>query len=153
MAKVIKMNALGRTLDQILARNTKDIFKKVDKALRISAIKVWRSVIKMTPVAAKLGGRARANWFIGASVTTKTTLSKTPINLAASLPKVLLGKKTFLYNNLPYITTLEFGGYPKNPKGGQGKTVGGFSKQAPRGMVRVSLKSWSSTLNAAFKSL
>ena len=42
-------------------------------------------------------------------------------------------------NNLPYIQKLEYGGYPNPAKTGD-KTVNGYSKQAPAGMVRISLE-------------
>lgn len=40
----------------------------------------------------------------------------------------------------PYAPILEYGLYPNPPKGGKDKTVGGFSKQAPQGFVRISIK-------------
>jgi hypothetical protein len=44
----------------------------------------------------------------------------------------------FIVNNLPYIAVLEYGGYPNPPSDPvHGKTIGGYSKQAPQGMVRV----------------
>lgn len=45
-----------------------------------------------------------------------------------------------IWSNSPYIHRLEYGLYPNPPKGGQGKTVNGFSKQAPKGFVRLSIK-------------
>jgi hypothetical protein len=60
-----------------------------------------------------------------------------------------------LANNLSYIAKLEFGGYPNPPKhggktkeytrkdgtkvGGLPKTVNGYSRQAPHGMVGVTV--------------
>lgn len=57
----------------------------------------------------------------------------------------------WIVNNLPYGPTVEFGKYPKNPKKGSWvkrgrkkgrfeiKSAGGYSKQAPAGMVRIAL--------------
>jgi hypothetical protein len=66
----------------------------------------------------------------------------------------------YIQNNTPYIRKLEYGGYPKNPKhggktrlifnknnegrlisitGGDPKTINGFSRQAPAGMVGVTM--------------
>lgn len=39
----------------------------------------------------------------------------------------------------PYAHVLEYGLYLNPPKGGKGKTVDGFSKQAPQGFVRTSI--------------
>jgi hypothetical protein len=47
-----------------------------------------------------------------------------------------LGDSSHVRNGLPYAQVVEFGGYPNPPKGGEGKTEGGFSKQAPQGMLR-----------------
>ena len=41
---------------------------------------------------------------------------------------------------VPYAPMLEYGLYPNPPKGGKDKTVGGFSKQAPQGFARLSIK-------------
>jgi hypothetical protein len=62
-----------------------------------------------------------------------------------------------IQNNLPYITTLEFGGYPQNPvrggetKTGLPKTVNGFSRQAPAGMCGLALQKFEKHLEAAIK--
>ena len=43
-------------------------------------------------------------------------------------------------NNLPYARVVEYGGYPNPPKSPTGKTVNGFSKLAPAGMVRINIR-------------
>jgi hypothetical protein len=40
-------------------------------------------------------------------------------------------------NNVPYIGMLEYGGYSTDSK--TGKTVNGYSRQAPHGMVGVTM--------------
>ena len=40
---------------------------------------------------------------------------------------------------MPYAATIEFGRYPNPPRRGTGRTIDGFSTQAPKGMVRESL--------------
>lgn len=58
----------------------------------------------------------------------------------------LLGKKLFLVSAIPYMQILEFGGYPDPVKKGtfnkrtgqfEIRSAGGFSKQAPAGMIRL----------------
>jgi hypothetical protein len=44
-----------------------------------------------------------------------------------------------LFNNQPYAEVIEFGGYPNPPKGGKGKTIGGFSTQAPYGVYQLAI--------------
>ncbi len=85
------------------------------------------------------GGTARGNWFIGLATNDKTNISpnknKGATYVGNSIPKEILGKKVFLYNNLPYITRLEFG----------------WSTQAPVGMVRKNTILFPSILRRAFK--
>jgi len=45
--------------------------------------------------------------------------------------------KIIIQNNLPYIKKLEYGGFTVKPE--TEKTIGGFSKQAPQGMVGLVL--------------
>ena len=91
-------------------------------------------------------GRARNNWFgsVGTPSGKETTL--TSGNGIAKLPKWVLGKKLFYTNNLPYITTLEYGGFPSPVENGswingsyQKLSSNGFSLQAPNGWVRGTL--------------
>lgn len=69
-----------------------------------------------------------------------------------AVPDTKGDESLFISNNLPYITTLEYGGYPNPPKKGTGKTINGYSKQAPNGMVGVTLadtkRIWDATLEA-----
>ena len=100
------------------------------------------AMIKQTPVDE---GRARNNWFLSRSSPSGETTTSSSDNGSSSfaqlgnMPLDVLDKKIFFTNNLPYIETLEYGGYP-NPSSGT-KTTGGFSKQAPTGWVRKTLKS------------
>jgi hypothetical protein len=48
----------------------------------------------------------------------------------------------YLTNNLPYAEVIEFGGYSQGPK-----VKNGFSRQAPKGVVRVTAKSFSRIFN------
>ena len=146
MAKLIQMSQLGDELSKALKSSDIEIKARANIAIRVAAIKTWGKIIRMTPVDS---GRARSNWFIGLSVgseTTTSTSNKGPSYINKKLPADLLTNKVFMYNNLPYIETLEFGGYGEGPK-----TAGGFSTQAPQGMVRVSLLGWGKALKRAFK--
>ena len=58
----------------------------------------------------------------------------------------MLGKRSFLVSAAPAMQTLEFGGYPDPVKKGtfnkrtgrfEIRSAGGFSKQAPAGMIRI----------------
>ena len=75
----------------------------------------------------------------------------------ASAQDGVLGKTSCLANGLPYGPILEYGGYPNPPKKGSYvkgsgyviKSVGGFSRQAPQGMVRVTLVAFDEVLRVA----
>lgn len=153
MAKTIKLNQLGAELRKALDKHRDLTEAKLNTALRVTAIKIWGDIIRMTPVDT---GRARGNWFVGLNVTDETSESnknKGAGYIAKELPKDLVSQKVFLYNNLPYIQKLEFGGYSQGPGSTDKTTSEGFSKQAPQGMVRVSLLNWGPTLQKVFKAV
>jgi hypothetical protein len=123
--------------------------QKADKVSRMIALEVFKRVIMRTPVDT---GRARSNWqcsigspIAGVVSTTDKGGGATVQNAATVLQQFGIGKVAYLMNNLPYISHLEYGLYP-NPSSGS-KTVGGFSIQAPQGMVRVSLMEVSTAVN------
>lgn len=104
---------------------------------------ITSGIVLKTPVDT---GRARANWFPSldapsGNVTTKTDLSGSgAIASARPLAEQASGRVFYLTNNLPYIRHLEYGLYGAPPGSANGpKTIGGFSKQAPAGMVRVTI--------------
>jgi len=126
--------------------------RKLNKIVKVAAMELFKSVIMMTPVDT---GRARGNWqctmtrpadgVIDSEQSEEATIAKMmEITLKSSIRNGI-----FLTNNLPYIQKLEYGGYPNPPKNGSYdkkskgfviKTEAGYSKQAPAGMVRVSLE-------------
>lgn len=151
MAKLTNFKNISKDLSDILAEFKIESEHKSNLIVKRAAIKTWGSIIKMTPVADKLGGAARGNWQIDLSLNNrelKKSEGKDGSYVAKELPDNIFNQKVYLFNNLPYINTLEFGGYPKNSKTGN-KTVNGYSTQAPRGMVRVSLTRWKSELKKA----
>lgn len=100
------------------------------------------SVVQGTPVDT---GRARNNWFLSVGIPSSSTTTSKAKGLGAirqlrGMPQRVLNKKIYFTNNLPYAGTLEFGGFPANPRNGTGRSSGGFSTQAPNGWVRATLK-------------
>lgn len=117
---------------------SKRTMAKIHKVMKVATMELFKSVIMMTPVDT---GRARGNWqctmtrpadgIIDSEQSEEATIAKMmEVTLKSSIRNGI-----FLTNNLPYIQKLEYGGYGDGPK-----TQGGYSKQAPQGMVRVSLK-------------
>lgn len=109
-----------------------------EKTMRAVAGKTWAAIIQSTPVDQ---GRARANWFAtGQKPSSKITdkEDKSGSSTTAGAVSVVSSLKDWsvftLTNNLPYINHLEFGLYGNGPD-----TVGGYSKQAPQGMVRINI--------------
>lgn len=120
------------------------------KKVRVNyAFALYSSIVKKTPVDT---GRARANWNISvgnvdSSITEET--KKSGLKHKESEINPSGDESIFISNNLPYITTLEYGGYSKKSK--TGKTVNGYSKQAPNGMVGVTLANNENIFNEAVK--
>jgi hypothetical protein len=54
--------------------------------------------------------------------------------------KVKKGKSIEILTNYPYGEVLDEGLYPNPPKKGTGKTSGGYSTQAPKGMSEPTIK-------------
>lgn len=77
----------------------------------------------------------------------------------ADSPKAEGDESIYIENNLPYINTLEYGGYPDPVKKGtyeKGtgyviKSRGGFSKQAPHGMVGLTMARYEKLLKEVLK--
>jgi len=108
--------------------------------------KMAQGVITRTPVDT---GRLRGNWQFGTGVIPKGVtgeIDKTPLGSdgGPTMARVSVGSSQaragtlhYITNNLPYAPVIEYGQYPANPKSATGKTAGGYSIQAPAGMVRV----------------
>lgn len=97
-----------------------------DVAVRKICLELTSSVVLKTPVDT---GRARGNWFGTVNTPSNETSTKTDKNGASTIGeaqaaiKAAPGQIYYLSNNLPYIRRLEYG----------------YSKQAPKGMVRITI--------------
>lgn len=131
----------------------KEQVNEMNNGLKAVYIKHLSAVIRATPVHFKDGGRLRNNWFLSVdNPEFKTTLIKSKQGTSSymqlnEMPKSVIGKKIYFTNNMPYAAVVEYGGYPNPPKYGtyvdgagfQKLSSGGYSKQAPRGMVRINM--------------
>lgn len=110
---------------------------KANEAVGKICLDLTTSIVLKTPVDT---GRARANWQTSIGKPSVGTVERTDktggqtINASLVDVKNAAGNVFWITNNLPYIGVLEFGRYPSGPN-----TIGGFSKQAPNGMVRISI--------------
>jgi hypothetical protein len=121
-----------------LAQLAEKMKADLETVVRKSTLEVFRAVVLKAPVDT---GRFRANWNVSygavnmaTSESTNQGRADTEVQKALTLP---VGGIVYLANSLPYARTLEYGLYPNPPKHPTGKTVGGFSTQAPTGMVRT----------------
>ncbi len=126
-------------------------------AVNIFAFEVFKRVVERTPVDT---GAARQNWLVTINNQTEEfdeTKKKGGRVMSDGAKQIESAKgddTIYIQNNVPYIRKLEYGGYGKeiklfeemvfkasntyyNEEGG--KTINGFSKQAPRGMVGATL--------------
>jgi hypothetical protein len=119
-----------------------DLSKILDKAknnasqvARAVALELEGRVVQKSPVDS---GRLRGNWNIGINgvnlkeYPTDKSGSEANSRAIGALSNFKLGDSIFITNNLPYTHKLEFGLYGDGPK-----TVGGYSKQAPHGFIRI----------------
>lgn len=124
---------------------------KAEKVFRKTCFEISNEVISNTPVDS---GRAKNNWFPDinkfSSEITEDTNKQGSINLVASAtPKLKIGDTFTLSNNLDYIEKIEYGLF--TTKAETEKTINGFSKKAPRGMVGVALQKFDSYVKEANK--
>jgi len=124
-------------------------------AIASTAMQLYTGIVKRTPVDT---GRLKGNWQISINSVAggeKNRTDDTPLgrysqsNASAEESKVNgfnASKHGYIaiHNNLPYAQTAEFGEWGDGPK-----TVGGYSKQAPSGMARVTLSEFERALNQA----
>lgn len=161
---------MGKFSDAIaqIAQHTQTDLESVCQRFAFS---IFARCIMRSPVDT---GHFRANWrlgFDGVDTTTDETTdwgyvndrgvgkSRTKDEVEAGLlSRQLVGHTVYLSNALPYAEVLEYGGYPNPPKAGSWdkrehayviKSVGGYSKQAPQGMVRLTVQEADTTLDEA----
>ncbi|MGL4937179.1 hypothetical protein [Shewanella sp.] len=143
------------TFDEQIKAFQRKAISSVDKNMRDVSIRLFGAVIKTTPVGkydnGQVGGRLRANWQAsGVSAATgqlemfDKSGNETVAKMAAYIKTAAKANEFTLTNNLPYAPKIEYGGYGDGPK-----TSGGFSIQAPQGMVRVNVARFQRLLDDA----
>jgi hypothetical protein len=119
----------------------------VEKTIKGASIKLFSAVIKSSSVDS---GRFRNNWFASGKYPSTEVTSYRGTAGDAAIARVVSyingaagGVEFTLSNNLPYAHVIEYGGYP----GDGPNTVGGYSKQAPQGVVRVNVARFQAILD------
>jgi hypothetical protein len=132
------------------ARIQAEIDRRMLQVYKAITLEAHKRIVMRTPVAS---GRARGNWMIDNTPTDKMTDetdksgSKTLKQAKTYTKSLTIEDKTWIVNNVSYIGVLENGGYPNPPKRGSWirgkgyvvKSSGGYSRQAPHGMVKVTM--------------
>jgi hypothetical protein len=139
-------------------RTKKEFFDMVWTRYRMIAMQAFRMISMKTPVDT---GRARANWHMtfdepsnSTSISLKTDMMA-QLSILNTVQQGSVPSAIYIANNVMYMDVLEFGLFPKNPlygsypKGKQAKgvkrvksirSINGFSKQAPQGMIAPTVK-------------
>lgn len=138
--------------------------KKIEDVVRGVTILAFQRVVLRSPVDT---GRFRANWNVAyGSYDSSTSASLDPEGKAKSdsvssgVLSFPVGGIVYLTNSLPYAGALEYGLYPNPPIRGSKKrgedgyaihVIGGYSMQAPQGMVRITAREFADAVRAAVK--
>lgn len=149
---MIVKGSLGDLVKQRVDQTKQDL----EKTLTGSIFELTRRVVRKSPVDT---GRFRSNWLASTRmpksyyVFDESTDEKQIASRA--LPEITkairTGQSYFLVNNLPYARVIEYGLYKnpvkrgtKNRKTGvyEIRSSGGFSRQAPAGVVRITVKEY-----------
>lgn len=116
-----------------------------DQVYRITVISFFNQIIFASPVDT---GRFRSNWFVTESIpstrisSSVLTANQVTRNVEQKVNGAIHVRVFWLTNNLPYAEVIEFGGYGDGPK-----TINGFSRQAPKGVVRTTARRFSRIFN------
>lgn len=131
--------------------------QRIDVVVRKSALDLQKSAVSLSPVDK---GQFRGNWMVGMDAVDRQTVSVTDLTgelsiarTDAALAKWEPGQTIYLTNSMPQAYVIEFGLYGNPPGSANGdKTVGGFSKQAPAGMVRLTTQNFKDYVREAVES-
>jgi len=148
-----------------LSRFVEQTKASCDEIVRLVLFDFSRALVMRTPVDT---GRLRANWQFGtAQIPTGEIDATDPASglggptedrLIAAAKTAQAGTIHYIVNNLPYASVIEYGQYPNPPKGGGRKdktgakvtlSAGGYSTQAPQGMVRITVIEYKQFLEQA----
>ena len=130
---------------------------RVEDVVRTFALEAFGRVIERSPVDT---GRFKGNWFPSLNDFVAfspddpdPTGERTMHRMKTSVMRWPVGGIMYLTNSLPYAVVIEYGEYPNPPKHPTGKTVGGYSTQAPQGVVRVTAQEMRNQLASNFPGL
>jgi len=128
---------MAKSFSEQIRRFAEKTNDTIDNVVADYAVGVSSAIIQRTPVGnpslwegkappGYVGGTARANWIpsIGQPQTSAIESTDDPSSKVTAIKEQIAGNVFYLTNNVPYIERLEYG----------------WSTQAPKGMMRVSLR-------------
>lgn len=135
--------------------------KAITEVKRLAIFELFSTIVDRTPLwiqGRPHTGTAKWNWMISignprmrALKGTDPSGEKTKARGYEQLKKLSdLDEDVYIENSAPYIFLLEDGGYPV-PAAPNSRTSGGFSKQAPQGMAKISALEWNIFIPMAVK--
>lgn len=169
-AVVITPKQLPNALINVLKKYNKLSLKSADKVMSSVGFNMFGGVIEDTPVGInpETIGALKGSWIV-------TKNSPSSVKRDVRMPnrkrnsiktqissRIVSGKiDMYLTSSLPYANVVEFGGYPspvkkgtRKPEGGfEIRSSGGFSKQAPAGMVRKNALRFNTLVEKAARAL
>lgn len=106
------------------------------QVVRTLTLKIYAQIIRRSPVGRSGFYRASHNISVNAKDLSVPTTAQVSPNILGGLRGIQEGDTVWITTNLPYSEVIEHGLWGEGPK-----TVGGFSRQAPQGVYRVSIES------------
>ena len=124
--------------------------RNMQKVKQLAIFELFSMITDQTPLWVKGSpkrGNTKYNWLISVGTMKPQVLkgrdvggNKTKERAYAQLMKATGDEDVYIHNSVPWIFHLEYGLYPSPSK--SGRTVGGFSTQAPSGIVRTQVMMW-----------
>lgn len=158
-SRTVGPDGVSKALNEILVRFDRNNKASADKVMAEATLNMFGAVIEETPEGdAELShaGTLKGSWIVTSgrpsSVNTKRIMrGRTRDSIRSLISKKMVSHKVpmFLTSNSDYVGVVEFGGYPSPVKRGtfnettgkfEKRSAKGFSKQAPKGMVRRNTK-------------
>lgn len=136
--------SINENIGKAFTKASDNLLKRANRKYKNLLREVCYAIVDGTPVDT---GLLKNNWFPTVSrPSTRFTRgtdpsgNKSKVRVNNLLARIKLGQNFYFTNNTPYADIVEFGRYPNPSQAKNPKTVNGFSKQAPSGMLRVNLQ-------------
>jgi len=158
-SRTVSPGGISKALTDILVRFDRNNKESADKVMKEATLNMFGAVIEETPEGdfdPEHEGTLKGSWIVTrgrpSGVRTKRQMrgrTRDSIRSLISTKMFSHNVSMFLTSNSDYVRVVEYGGYPKVvSRGTFNKTTGryekrsakGFSKQAPKGMVRRNTK-------------